>query len=83
MQKDGRKLKPEQLEELDNYIKDRRSKIHFSVFKSQTEEDEELDEKLKVLYEEIRDFMNVKIKEEFDNKPPEEPVVIKETEETQ
>jgi hypothetical protein len=53
------------------------------VFKSQTEEDEELDEKLKVLYEEIRDFMNVKIKEEFDNKPPEEPVVIKETEETQ
>lgn len=72
MQREGKRLKPEQLEELEAYLNDRKSKIHFSVFTSEEEANPEIEEKLSKAYEEIRDFMNAKIKEEFDNKPPEE-----------
>ena len=75
MQKEGRKLKPEQLVELDAMIKDRRSRIHFSVFTSERDDDDDLDAKVKKANEDIRDFMNMKIKEEFDNKPKEVPKV--------
>ena len=64
MQKDGKRLTSTQLVELEGYLKERRSKIHFSVFSSQQKENAELEAKIAKTHTEIREFMNAKIKED-------------------